>query len=100
MAEDNVCTIRFVRPPLFADRIRSYKILLNGKVAGSIGHDSTLEIAAPAGATTLEARIDWARSRPPLPGESEVISQFERLSSNDTKIAPNCVRIAVGPSEG
>jgi hypothetical protein len=64
MAEDNTCTIRLVRPPLFADRIRSYKILLNGKVAGSIGHDSTLEIAAPAGATRLEAKLDWARSRP------------------------------------
>jgi hypothetical protein len=35
-----------------------------------------------------------------LPGDNDVTSQFERLSSNDTKIAPNCVRIAAGPSEG
>ena len=36
----------------------------------------------------------------PLPGDSDVTSQVERLSSNDAKIAPICVRIAVGPSEG
>jgi hypothetical protein len=36
----------------------------------------------------------------PLPGESDVTTHFERLSSNETKIAPNCVRIAVGPTEG
>ena len=34
----------------------------------------------------------------PLPGESDVISQVLRLSSNETKIAPNCVRMAVGSS--
>jgi hypothetical protein len=64
MAEGNLCTIRLVRPPRFADRIRSYQILLNGKIAGSIDNDSALEIAAPAGAITIEAEIDWARSRP------------------------------------
>jgi len=64
MTEDNMSTIRVVRPALPADLIRSYKILLNGKLAGTIGHNSTLEIAAPAGANTIEARIDWARSRP------------------------------------
>ena len=36
----------------------------------------------------------------PLPGDSDVNTHFERLSSNETKIAPNCVRIAVGPAEG
>jgi hypothetical protein len=30
----------------------------------------------------------------PLPGDSEVTSHAERLSSNETKIAPSCERIA------
>ena len=64
MIEDNMCTIRLVRPPLFVDRIRSYQILLNGKKAGKISHDSTLEIRVPAGPVTIEAKIDWARSQP------------------------------------
>src|SRR6267154_4199575 len=34
----------------------------------------------------------------PPPGDSDVISQVERLSSNETKIAPRSVRIAVGAS--
>ena len=34
----------------------------------------------------------------PPPGDSEVISHFERLSSKETKIAPRSVRIAVSVS--
>src|SRR6478736_7630609 len=32
----------------------------------------------------------------PPPGDNDVISQVDRLSSNETKIAPRSVRIAVG----
>ena len=35
----------------------------------------------------------------PPPGDSEVISQFERLNSNETKIAPRSVWIAVNGSD-
>jgi hypothetical protein len=35
----------------------------------------------------------------PPPGEIDVINQVERLSSNETKIAPRLVRIAVGSSK-
>src|ERR1019366_189247 len=34
----------------------------------------------------------------PAPGDSEVISQIERLSSNETKIAPRSLRMALGAS--
>jgi hypothetical protein len=34
----------------------------------------------------------------PPPGDSDVINQVDRLSSNETKIAPRSVRIAVGAS--
>jgi hypothetical protein len=64
MAEHDMCTIRLVRPALLIDRIRSYQILLNGKKAGKIRHNSTLEIRIPAGPVTIEARLDWARSQP------------------------------------
>jgi hypothetical protein len=35
----------------------------------------------------------------PFPGDSEVISQLERLNSNETKIAPRSVWIAVNGSD-
>src|SRR3974390_339648 len=35
----------------------------------------------------------------PPPGDSDVISHVDRLSSNETKIAPRSVRIAVGAGE-
>src|ERR1019366_8820378 len=34
----------------------------------------------------------------PAPGDSEVISQIERLSSKETKIAPRSLRMALGAS--
>src|ERR1700722_7857701 len=34
----------------------------------------------------------------PPPGDSDVISQVERLSSNETKIAPRSLRMALGAS--
>jgi hypothetical protein len=64
MSEGKMCTIRLVRPFLWADLIRSYRILLNGEFAGKIGNHGVLELAAPAGTNTIEARIDWARSQP------------------------------------
>jgi len=36
----------------------------------------------------------------PLPGDNDVTSHVERLSSSETKIAAIYVRIAVGSSEG
>jgi hypothetical protein len=64
MVDDNTSTIRLVRPALFVDALRSYRILINGKEAGKISHNSTLEISVPAGPVTIEARLDWTRSQP------------------------------------
>ena len=64
MAEANACTIRLVRPSLLVDVFRSYRILVNGRSAGKIGNDATLEISVPAGLVTIEARLDWVRSQP------------------------------------
>jgi hypothetical protein len=64
MVEDNTSTIRLVRPPLLVDVLRSYRILVNGKEAGKIANNSTLETRVAAGPVTIEARLDWVRSEP------------------------------------
>ena len=64
MTEDNMCTIRLARPSLLVDVLRSYRILVNGREAGKIGNNGTLEIRVPAGPVTIEARLDWVRSQP------------------------------------
>lgn len=64
MTDANVCTIRFVRPSQYADWLRSYELWVNGTSVGTIARNGTLEIAAPAGACTIEATIDWGRSKP------------------------------------
>jgi hypothetical protein len=85
MDQNNACKIKIVRPSQFADMMRSYQIMLNGQKAGSIARDDVLEIAAPAGKATVEARIDWGRSRPltidTKPGETIEIEVRNRWGS-------------------
>jgi hypothetical protein len=88
MTDDKMCTIRIIRPSRFVDVLRSYRILLNGKEAGKISHNGVLEVETPAGAVTIEARIDWARSQPLManttPGQTveiEVTNRWGALSA-------------------
>ncbi len=57
-------TLRLIRRSGYRDRFRSYKILINGIEAGTIARDTVLELEVPSGPVTIEARIDWGRSRP------------------------------------
>jgi hypothetical protein len=46
-------------------------------------------------APTSPAGTECLDSLSPTPGDSDVISQVERLSSSETKIAPRSVRMAL-----
>lgn len=74
MTDANTCNIRFVRPSQYVDRLRSYELWVNGTSVGKIARDDALEITTPAGACTIEARIDWCKSQPlivrTVPGET------------------------------
>jgi hypothetical protein len=48
----------------YMDRLRSYKIFVNGTQVGTIARNTVLDIEIPSGLLTIEARIDWGRSRP------------------------------------
>jgi hypothetical protein len=63
-SEAGTCTIRVTRPSAFADLLRSYSIQINGRQVGSIGNGGMLEVREPAGTVTIEAKIDWGRSKP------------------------------------
>jgi hypothetical protein len=43
---------------------RSYKLFINGRQVGSIARNAVLDLEAPSGPLTIDARIDWGRSRP------------------------------------
>jgi hypothetical protein len=64
MVTGATCMLRIVRRSEFADVFRSYKIFINGTAVGSIAHDSVLDLEVPSGPLTIEARVDWGRSRP------------------------------------
>jgi len=64
MTSEQSCDVRIVRRGGFADALRSYRIFVNGQDVGAIGRDSVLDFKVPPGPATIEARIDWGRSRP------------------------------------
>jgi hypothetical protein len=57
-------TLRLIRRTEYRDLLRAYKIYINGTQVGAIARDSVLDIEVPSGPFTLEARLDWGRSRP------------------------------------
>ena len=59
-----ISRLRIVRGSGYADRIRRYKISINGAQVGTIARDSVLDLEVPTRPLTIEARIDWGRSRP------------------------------------
>jgi hypothetical protein len=88
MVTGDTCMLRIVRRSGFADALRSYKVLINGKAVGSIARNSVLDLEVPSGPLTIEARVDWGRSRPlaieALPGkkfEIEVSNHWGALLS-------------------
>jgi hypothetical protein len=46
----------------WSDSIRDYQIMLDGVLAAKISDGQTIELDAPVGRHTLQARIDWSRT--------------------------------------
>lgn len=54
--------IRIERPSCWADRARTYKVMLDGREVGRIGNKQTLELDVAPGPHELYLAIDWCRS--------------------------------------
>lgn len=52
------------RDRAFADKLRRYRLVLDGVEVGQLREGSQLEVPLARGAHVLEARIDWCGSRP------------------------------------
>lgn len=46
-----------------ADRLRSYKVMVDGQQRALIGDDSTVQVNLMPGQHRLQLQIDWCRSR-------------------------------------
>lgn len=68
--------------------VKLFPVLIRAFSRSCVRRSSSPAISPP--------RIECFDIFSPLPGDSDVISQVERLSSNETKIAPRSVWIAVG----
>ena len=68
------------RPKQFADRIRSYKIKIDGNNVSEIKAGDSISIKIPYGSSVIRANVDWGLSNE---------YQISNLSSNDTLIVKN-----------
>lgn len=56
--------LRITRPRGWSDRIRAYRILVDGAEVGRIKESQTLDVELAPGDHRLEARIDWCAAKP------------------------------------
>lgn len=57
-------TLKVTRDEGWSDRIRKYRILIDGEEAGRIAQGEELEIPVSPGTHTLVAKVDWCSCRP------------------------------------
>ncbi|MBV2360076.1 hypothetical protein KUH32_09845 [Thalassococcus sp. CAU 1522] len=63
MTTHSGAVVIFSRAGGFADRIRAYRVLVDGSEAGHVSAGDTLCVPVSPGLHRIEARIDWCRSR-------------------------------------
>jgi hypothetical protein len=54
--------IRIKRDSGYADRLRAYKVVLDGDVIAEIRNGQQLDLDVPPGRHRLQLKIDWCRS--------------------------------------
>jgi len=59
-------TIRVIRLPSSSDKLRPYRIFINGAEVGEVVDNSIVDFHVPSGELVVEARIDWGASLPLL----------------------------------
>jgi hypothetical protein len=50
------------RPKQFADRVRAYKLLIDGKIISKLKAGEEVRVTLPENAKILTAKIDWCSS--------------------------------------
>jgi hypothetical protein len=56
--------IHIYRQPAYADRLRAYTVLLDGKAVGAVLPGATCTVIAPEGRHVVKLTIDWGESNP------------------------------------
>jgi hypothetical protein len=88
-------TIRVTREPRGRrDRLRSYSIVVDSQVAGTIGPAQTLDVPVAEGAHSVQIAIDWARS--PVIGVDVASGETVPLRCAPNTAQPALVGITVG----
>lgn len=56
--------ISIYRQPAYADKLRAYRVLLDGRAVGEVLDGATCTVVAPEGRHVVKLTIDWCESNP------------------------------------
>jgi hypothetical protein len=59
----NLALLKIVRDSGYADRLRAYKVVVDGNTAGEIRNGETKEFPVSSGQHDLSLKIDWCGSK-------------------------------------
>jgi hypothetical protein len=59
-----MATIKIKREAGFADMLRSYTVVLDGRIVGKLRRGKEMVLDATSGQHELQLKIDWCRSQP------------------------------------
>jgi len=62
VASDADAIVRITRSSSYADRLRAYQILIDGREAGRVKAGQSVEISVSPGTHSVVAKIDWCGS--------------------------------------
>jgi hypothetical protein len=62
VASDADAIVRITRSSSYADRLRSYQILIDGREAARVKAGQSLEISVSPGSHSVVAKVDWCGS--------------------------------------
>jgi hypothetical protein len=97
MASNANATVVFVRPPSrWRDRVRSYRLVIDGQPCGKIRSGSEVSVEVPAGHHVAQARIAWTGS-PELAFSVEP-GEIVRLKVEPAGDATQALGQVLGPS--
>ena len=60
--EPGEASLTITRGTAYVDRVRAYKVMLDGDELGRIKNDTTSTFSVPPGAHELHLKVDWASS--------------------------------------
>ena len=84
------------RPSNWINRMRTYRVIINGKEMGKIKNGTAEEFPVESGSTTVECKVDWYSSRPFTVNLQQGETAYLRVGTGMKLYWPFLIAVAIG----